>query len=255
MIELGGETIGGGAVIAMAAIFFLAGLVKGGVAFGVPTVTVPLLAQLLPVRTAAALCVVPIVVSNAVQVAQTRQAAGVIRRLWPLVLTLPVTLAVSVRLIASLDAAVLYILIGSLVLVFVLLQLTGRMPPIPPKAERRVLAVSGVVSGVLGGATSFFAFPSLQVFLALGLAPAEFVFATSAMFTLGSSVIGAGLAAFGLLGGSELIISIAALVPLLIGLQIGQALARRLSITMFRLLVLVVLAITGASMIARGIGF
>jgi uncharacterized membrane protein YfcA len=238
----------------MAAIFFLAGLVKGGVAFGVPLVTVPLLAQIVPVPTAAALSVVPIVVSNVVQVVQTRQAADVMRRLWPLFLALPVTLAVSVRLIATLDAAVLYLLIGSLVLVFVLLQVTGRMPPIPAKAQGPVLALSGVVAGVLGGATSFFAFPSLQVFLALGLPPLEFVFATSAMFAVGSIVLGAGFAALGVLEGGELAVSLAALVPLLLGLQVGQALARRLSVAMFRLLVLLVLALMGASMMARGVG-
>lgn len=254
MVELGGAAIGIGGAVAMAAIFFLAGLVKGTVAFGLPLVAVPLLAQLMPLPTAAALSILPIIASNLVQAVQTRRAAGVLRRLWPLFLALPVTLAVSVRLIAALDAKVLSLLVGALVEIFVLLQLTGRMPAISPKAERPVLALSGVAAGVLGGATSFYAFPSLQVFLAMRLAPLEFVFATSAMFVVGSLVLGAGFAALGLLRGNELVASLAALAPLLLGLQIGQALRRRLSIPAFRVFVLAFLALTGASMIWRGLG-
>ncbi len=254
MVELGGAAIGIGGAVAMAAIFFLAGLVKGTVAFGLPLVAVPLLAQLMPLPTAAALSILPIIAPNLVQAVQTRRAASVLRRLWPLFLALPVTLAVSVRLIAALDAKVLSLLVGALVEIFVLLQLTGRMPAISPKAERPVLALSGVAAGVLGGATSFYAFPSLQVFLAMRLAPLEFVFATSAMFVVGSLVLGAGFAALGLLRGNELVASLAALAPLLLGLQIGQALRRRLSIPAFRVFVLAFLALTGASMIWHGLG-
>ncbi len=254
MLDLGGTTIGVGGMIAMTATFLLAGVVKGAVGFGVPFITVPLLTQLVPVPTAAALSILPIITSNVVQAAQTRDAVGVMRRLWPLFLTLPVTLAASVRLIAALDARVLSLLIGVLVEVFVLLQLTGGLPPLPPRARVPLLVLSGMMAGVLGGATSFYSFPSLQVFLALRLTPREFVFATSAMFVLGSLVLGTGFAALGLLDGPELAVSVAALAPLLVGLQLGQALARRLSAAWFHRAVLALMALMGASMIARGFG-
>ncbi len=249
MLELGGVPVGVEGAAAIAAIFLLAGLVKGAAAFGVPLVAVPLLAQIVPVPTAAALSVLPIIVSNLVQAVQTRRAAGVLKTLWPLFVVLPITLLVSVRLIESLAAAVLFLLIGGLIELFVLLQLAGRVPPVPDRARTPLLALSGLVSGILGGATSFFAFPSLQVFLALRLAPIEFVFATSTML-----VLGAGFAGLGLLRSAELAVSMASLVPLLVGLQIGQALARRLSTTAFRGIVLALMALMGAAMIGRGLG-
>lgn len=254
MVELSGTTIGVGRMFAMAVIFLLAGVVKGAVGFGVPFVTVPLLAQLVPVPTAAALSILPIIVSNVVQAVQMREAAGVLRTLWPLFLALPIALAASVRLITALDARVLALLIGVLVEVFVLLQVIGGLPPLAPRARVPALVLSGVAAGVLGGATSFYSFPSLQVFLALRLTPREFVFAASAMFVLGSLVLGTGFAALGLLDGPGVAISVATLAPLLLGLQFGQALARRLSAAGFRRAVLALMALMGVSLIGRALG-
>jgi uncharacterized protein len=251
--EMGGETLGIVSAVLIAAIFFLAGVVKGAAAFGIPLVTMPLLAQLVPVPTAAALVVISILVSNIVQVVQMRHAAGVLRLLWPLYLVLPLTLVVSARLIKVLDPAVLFLLVGVMIELFVALQITRRLPPIPPKLCTPLLSASGLIAGIVGGATSFFAFPSIQIFLALGLAPAEFVFATSAMFVVGSIALGAGYATVGLLPQTELVVSALAVLPLLVGQQLGQRLSQHGSATRFRRVVMALMVFMGISMIARGL--
>lgn len=251
---LGGQAFGLAGLALVAAAFFLAGLVKGAAAFGVPIITLPLLVHLMPVPTAAALVIIPAIVSNIVQAAQSREAAGVLRVIWPLLAALAVALALSVRLIQVLDAAALYLLIGLLIEAFVILQASGRIPPVSAAARKPLLVASGLIGGVVGGATSFYAFPALQLMLALGMTPVQFAFATSIMFICGSSVLGLGFATIGTLGSGELALSIAAIAPLMVGLWLGQAIVRRVSVVWFKRFVLVLMVFMGLSMIRRGLG-
>lgn len=250
--EISGETFGLWGAVLIAGIFFIAGLVKGLAAFGTPLVTMPLLAFIMPVPAAAALTVIPIFISNVVQAVQTRAGAGVARRLWPLFLLLPLVMGLSTRLITVIDPHWLFKLVGSMIVLFVILHAARKMPSLPMRLSLPLSALSGVIAGLLGGATSFYAFPSLQLFIALGLAPMEFVFATSTMFVTGAIGQGVGYAKLGLLQADELLVSLAVVVPLLAGQQIGQAIARRGSVTLFKRAVLAVMTVMGLTMIQRG---
>ncbi|MGB0747691.1 MAG: TSUP family transporter [Magnetospiraceae bacterium] len=252
--DLGGETFGilGGAVIA--AIFFLAGVVKGAAAFGVPTVSMPFLVLLMPVPTAASLLVVPILVSNLVQGFQMRHGAPILKRIWPLLVVLPIMLFFSSHMINVVDSDILFALVGSLIVLLVILQLANRIPPVPTGWTTPLLAGSGMVAGLLGGVTSFYAFPSLQLFLALRLAQAEFVFAACSMFIVGALALGAGYTDLGLLSqGDAFLMSFLVIPPLLAGQQLGLWLVRRGSADRFKKIALAVLFLLGLSMVVRGV--
>lgn len=253
-LDLGGVSLGPGQLAVVAVIFLLAGLVKGTASFGMPLVIIPLMSHMVPVPTAASLTVLPMLVSNAVQAYQTRRAAAVMKTVWPLYVVLPISLSASVRLVTAIDPAMLYILIGVLVETFVILQAIGRVPPVGATARTPLLVASGTVAGVIGGATSLFAFPTLQLLFALRLAPLEFVFASSMMFLIGSIALGSGFASIGVLGGSEFTVSVLSILPMLAGLSAGQYLLRHGSKVWFRRVVLVVMAAMGVSMIMRAIG-
>jgi hypothetical protein len=71
----------------IAAIFALAGFVKGVIGLGLPTIAMGLLALLMPPLQAAALLVVPSIATNIMQVAGPGLAV-LLRRLWPMLLAL-----------------------------------------------------------------------------------------------------------------------------------------------------------------------
>lgn len=68
------------------ATFLLAGLVKGVVGLGLPTISVGLLGLVMPPMQAAALLLVPSMVTNIWQLADGRSPWPMLRRLWPMLL-------------------------------------------------------------------------------------------------------------------------------------------------------------------------
>jgi len=69
-------------LIFIAAVFALAGLVKGAIGLGLPTISMGLLAVAMPPMQAAALLTVPSLVANLWQRLAGRALAVVARRLW-----------------------------------------------------------------------------------------------------------------------------------------------------------------------------
>jgi uncharacterized membrane protein YfcA len=253
-LMLGGTPIGPPELLLIVVALLAGGLVKGTIGMGLPLVAVPLLTQLVPVPTAISLLALPIVASNVTIALQTRASYAVLRRLWPYFVVLLPALAVSLRLMTTLDQKLVMLLLGVMVEVLVAFQLIGWLPPVSPRAEKPVLVASALIGGVAGGATSFFAFPGLQALLAMRLKPEEFIFAASIIFLSGILVLGSGLSALGVLGWREALASVAMLVPALLGQAAGRRLQRRLPTALFRRVVLVVMALAGAVLIARASG-
>src|SRR5579871_4084479 len=71
-------------LIAVAATFFVAGLVKGVTGMGLPTVAMGVLGTLMPPAGAAALLLVPSFVTNVWQLLAGPSFATLARRLWPM---------------------------------------------------------------------------------------------------------------------------------------------------------------------------
>ena len=67
----------------IAAVFLLAGFVKGAIGLGLPTVSIGLLGLLMSPAQAAAILVVPSLVTNVWQALAGGGVAALIRRLWP----------------------------------------------------------------------------------------------------------------------------------------------------------------------------
>ena len=70
--------------VAALAVFALAGVVKGVVGLGMPTVSMALLALLMPAGQAAAWLLLPSLVTNVVQMRPVAALMPVLRRLWPM---------------------------------------------------------------------------------------------------------------------------------------------------------------------------
>lgn len=240
-------------VLYVALVFVAGGLVKGVSGFGLPLTTVPLLALMVPVPTAVAWTLLPLLASQIMQLLECRRSADVLLVIWPLMLGLGVTLMFSVRLLAAFDPRVLMIAVGILIQVFVLSQFAPNPPQLPVRGRSAALAVAGVISGGIGGVTSFYGFPAVQALLALGLAQSELLFATSATFFVGAIIMGLGLDALGFIGLTDIVISILGLAPTLLGMQLGRVVRNRLSVRLFKTAVLGVLAVTGCAMVMRAI--
>lgn len=235
-------------------VYFISGGIKGLSGFGMPMVSIPVSTLLLGASIPQAMgwVLVSVLVTNIVQLAQHWSHRNVVRRVWPLVLGMGLALTLSVQLLASLSSEILSMLVGVMMLISVGSQL---LQPVQVRQSWQswVLAISGLLSGAIGGVTSFFGFPALQTLVAVGLEKDDFVFAVSLSFLLGGIILALGLGGQGLVTGQDAVLSVLLVIPALVGLNLGRRLRHRLSVATFRRIILVLILLSGVSMVVNGL--
>ena len=102
--------------------------------------------------------------------------------------------------------------------------------------------------------TGSFVVPGVPYLQALGLPRDMLVQAMGVLFTLSTLALGLALSGRGLLGAETGLISLAAVVPALIGMVIGQRLRRRIDEAAFRKVFFSALLVLGAFIVARALG-
>ncbi|MBL8705046.1 MAG: sulfite exporter TauE/SafE family protein [Rhodospirillales bacterium] len=223
--------------ILIALIFLLAGLVKGVIGMGLPTISMGLLALVMPPAEAAALLIVPSLVTNVWQMVVGPHLRPLVRRLWPMMLTVVLGTWAAAWLGFGLGAAVgpATIALGVALALYALVGLLSfRLRP-PGSGERLWSPLIGAITGAITAATGVFVIPAVPYLQALGLEKDALVQALGLSFTVSTIALAVGLSGGGSFGGGVALHSLLALAPAVLGMAIGQALLRRVSPATFRL--------------------
>ncbi|MEM8812198.1 MAG: sulfite exporter TauE/SafE family protein [Pseudomonadota bacterium] len=237
----------------IAAAFVMAGIVKGTVGIGLPTIAVGLTSQFLPPHLAIALVVFPILFSNIWQIVRTWRGFQILLKYWLLVVLLILSLWVTTFYTASVPADALLIVIGIVIVIYAVTSLLGPLPTIPDHRDRIAQTATGVSAGILGGLTSIWSPPLVSYLLARRTERDEFVQATGLCFFVGSIPLAIGFWQAGLLDGSTAPMSAMMIVPTLIGFSLGEIIRRRLQPERFRQVVLWVFLLMGLNLLRRAI--
>jgi uncharacterized membrane protein YfcA len=219
-------------------VFVLAGLVKGVVGLGLPTVAVGLLGMMMAPREAAALLVVPSLVTNVWQLAIGPAAGALARRLWPMLVGIAVgTVAGGLLLRGSASTDAVAALGGALIL-YAGSGLASFTLHVPPNGERAASPVVGLATGVVTAATGVFVIPAVPYLQGLGLERQmgrdALVQALGLAFTTSTVALAASLLLSGQFVVESAGLSFFALVPALIGMGIGQWVRGRIRPALFR---------------------
>ncbi|MCD7096864.1 sulfite exporter TauE/SafE family protein [Stenotrophomonas sp. MMGLT7] len=247
------QTSGYGIWAACAAIFVVAGVVKGVTGMGLPTVAIALMAGLLPTPLAAALLVVPTLVTN------LRQATGagvmpLLRRLWPMLLLTACGTLLTAPLLAGSGQGISSGWLGLVLLVYALQGLRRHPWQVPAAAERWLSPLVGVLTGVAGGATGVFIVPSVPYLQALGLERDALVQALALSFTVSAVAMGTVLAGHGAMGTGTAAASALLVLPAMAGMYVGNRIRERISAVAFKRGFLLCLVLLGAELVWRAWG-
>ncbi|HUC12448.1 MAG TPA: sulfite exporter TauE/SafE family protein [Stellaceae bacterium] len=235
------------------AAFVVGGVVKGVLGIGLPLVLVPLTAQFLDLPVAVALLSVPIVIANVPQALEGGQTRAALRRLAPILVTLVLGTLFGVHLLVSVNRRVLDIGVGvSFVLMAILLLCLPRIR-IGRAAEPWVSPLVGLMAGILGGVTAIFGPPLIAYQIGLGVNPGTFVKHMAILAFTATMTLLLALGGSGALGGTDLLISAVAIIPIQIGMPLGRWLRGRVPPAVFRAAVLCALAWAGLDMLGRGL--
>ena len=231
-------------------VFVLAGGVKGITGMGLPTVAMSLLGLWMAPAQAAALLVMPSLVTN---VAQCRGPAGrqLVATLWPMWTGLVLTTVWSPDLatLAPIDAR---LPLGAILVVYGLWGLRKPvLPRIAPGAWWVGLA-AGLATGVVTAATAVFALPLVPYLQALRLDKDTMIQALGLSFTVATLALAARLQAFD--GGALWSLpSFVALAAASAGLALGAALRARISAAAFQRGLFLMFIVLGAANLWRGL--
>ncbi len=233
------------------AVFLAAGLVKGISGMGLPTLSMALLTLSLPPAAAAALMVLPSLLTNIAQCLGPHWRT-LAQRLWPMWLCLVLALLFSpLPSLGSGDSRA-HLLLGGILVVYGIWGLMKPSLPDPGRHARAWGAVAGLLSGLLTASTGVFTMPMVPFLQSLRLDKAALLQAMGISFTLATLALAArlgGASAFAL-SGTQLAGIGLALASALLGMWAGSRLVGRLPAAVFqRILYGVFLALGGLMLI------
>ena len=214
--------------------FLLAGVVKGMIGLGLPTVAIGLLGLVMPPAEAAVLLLVPSLVTNVWQLASGPRFGAILDRLWPMTLGILLGTWAGAGLLAGVPAERAAMALGVALVLYALVGLAQVRFRVPVHAESWLAPLVGVATGVVTAATGVFVIPAVPYLQALNLDRNELVQALGLSFTVSTLALAAGLAQHGLFEGGMAGASALALLPALGGMFLGQWLRNRVRPETFR---------------------
>ena len=236
------------------AVFTAAGVVKGVVGLGLPTLAMALLAlRLLPAQ-AAALLILPSLVTNVWQMLPLRTLPPLVRQLWPMQVGVVLGTLAGAWWLGAPAGAWAEAALGVALLVYGAWGLWGRQLPRTSEAVQRVAGpVVGAATGLVTALTGVFVVPAVPYLQSLGLARDDLVQAMGLAFTVSTLALAGGLALNQQYPAAAATGSALLVLPALIGMKLGERLRQRLSPARFRLCFMGALMVLGAWMLWRAL--
>lgn len=245
--------LGAPVLAACVAAIIAGGVVKGVVGIGLPLVALPVMVNFIPVHKAIALLILSSFATSVWQSYHGGQFTPSVKRFWPMLIGIAVGVALSVKALATFDVKLLYLILGTIVVVFASVLHRKLVFAVAPQAERWAAPLTGIAAGLVGGLSMLFG-PVYAMYLAgLKLGKEMFVAAISLANVWATVVLAIAMAQFDLLGGADLAASLIALVPASVGVLLGTWLRRHINEDTFLKMLAVVLFLIGLNLIRRAV--
>jgi uncharacterized protein len=238
---------------AIAATFFIAGIVKGVTGMGLPTVAMGVLGALISPLAAASLLIVPSFVTNVWQLLAGPQFTSIMRRLWLMMLAIIVGTVLGSSSLANGNTRLTTVALGGSLVVYAGYTLFARQLRIPQHWEGWLSPAIGATTGIVTGGAGVFVIPAVPYLQALGLEKDELVQALGLSFTVSTIALAAGLGYRGAFQLDSLTLSALAVIPALGGMWTGQVIRNRTSPATFRRGFLLCLLLLGSEMMLKSI--
>jgi uncharacterized membrane protein YfcA len=234
---------------------FAAGFVKGAVGFAMPLVMISGLGLFLEPTLTIAGIILPIVMSNFLQVARfgSDEAKSAVAEYWRYILIVCVMILVVAQFVTHIPTRIMYLVLGVPVVALSVIQLTGVRFHIPQNRRRLSEWGFGALAGGLGGLTGTWGPPTVLYLIALDTPKSRQLLVQGVVYGLGAVSLLAAHLHSGLLNAVTAPFSALLLIPAYLGMQAGFLLSDRLNPATFRRITLVVLTLAGLNLMRKGL--
>ena len=241
-------------LILVCLVFVLAGFTKGIIGLGLPTIAIGLLAVVLPPADAAALLILPSLITNVWQMLDGPYLGRLLRRLWPLNAGVCLGTWLGATVLAGIGGRHGGLALGLALIAYAISGLAALRLVVPRTAEPVLGPITGALTGGITAATGVFVIPAVPYLQAIGLHKDELEQALGLSFTVSTLALAAALAGVDAFTADLVLPSLLAVVVSLAGMRLGQAVRARLRPQAFRLCFFVGLLALGAYLALHGLG-
>src|SRR5215468_10825394 len=216
------------------AVFVLAGVVKRVIGLGLPTIAMGLLGTLMAPNQAAAILVVPALLTNVWQMCDGPALKVLLLRLWPMLVCALLGTLPAAGILTKASVSLTTALLGVILMIYALIGLVGVHFKVSRRAEPMLGPLVGLTTGLINGATGIFVVPGVPYLQALDLGRDELVQALAISAFVSTVALGLGLGLNSGLSGATAIPAVIAVAAAFAGMAVGQAIRSRLSVIAFR---------------------
>ena len=236
-------------VVLVAVGFLLGGIIKGATGVGAPLIAVPLLTMFYDVQTAVILFAVPNCLPNIWQCWRYRKHRLATSFISKLAIAGGLGTLIGTVLLIQLPATLLKLVLALTVYGYVIFRCFKPGWCLQMPLAQKLVIPTAAIAGTLQGASGISAPVSVSFVSALKLERPQFISTISIYFLATSVVQLPALLAFGLMQPDYLLLSTAAVLPLIAGMPIGSLLARKLSREHFDKVILFVLFVVATRLL------
>ena len=215
-------------------IFILAGAVKGVVGLGLPTISMALLALLMSPAQAAALLVIPSLLTNVWQMRPFQALPELLRSIGTMQIGIFIGTLTGAWLWGAPAGHAAGMALGMALVIYACWGLRGRPIHIAPEVRFWLGPLTGFVTGLITAATGVFVVPAVPYLQALQLSRDTLIQAMGVCFTVSTIALALGLWLNQSYSIQAAGISLLMLVPALVGMSLGQSLRQRLPVLLFK---------------------
>ena len=160
-------------LVIVVAVFILAGVVKGVIGLGLPTIAMGLLGALMTPNEAAAILIVPALLTNVWQLWDGPALTVLLRRMWPMLMCALLGTLPAAGILTQANVRLTTALLGAVLMVYAVIDLVGVHFKVSRRAEPVLGPLIGLTTGLINGATGIFVIPGVPYVQALGLGKDE----------------------------------------------------------------------------------
>lgn len=235
-------------MITIMSVFLLAGIVKGVIGLGLPTISMGLLTVVMAPASAASLLIIPSLVTNIWQLFIGPAFLSLIKRLWGFIAGIFIGTLFSVLPGLTSTSSWTEAALGVVLIMYGLWGLIASKLPSPGKSEKWLSPLVGYITGAITAATGVFVIPAVPYLQSLQLNKNDLVQALGLAFTASTIALAAHLSLDSKLDHVDYYLSTIALIPAIIGMYAGQYLRKVISELAFRRCFFIGLIALGAYM-------
>ena len=240
-------------MLLIAACFALGGIVKGMTGAGAPIVAIPIIAGIYDVPFAVTLFAIPNLIPNIWQGWRYRAHRLPGSFVWVFALAGALGVGIGTFLLVNLPSRILQLMVAVAVLFYIAFRLRNAHWTLSRRVAGKLALPLGALAGALQGASGISAPISITFLSAMRLERAQFVFAIAVFFASVAIVQIPLLALFGFMTTERLVLSFAALIPLMGAMPVGAWLVQHVSRNVFDKIILGLLGMLAIKLIANAV--